>query len=254
MLLTIDVGNTNIVFGLFQGDALVNSFRLMTETSRTSDEMGLAICQYFTRFQMSPEDVEDVILASVVPQLVPTLCSATLKYFGKQPYVVDRDVFPALQYDEDERLGADRAAACDAAVEKYGAPLIVLDFGTATTVDAVGHDGWYRGGCILPGLQTMAQALSQKAAMLPQIELVKPKSILSVTAIGQIQGGIFGGYLGAVEYLVKQTKQEIGCGDSVRVVATGGLASLLSESTDTIDIVDEQLVLDGLRLIYQRRK
>lgn len=155
MLLTIDVGNTNMVFGIFEGERLAGSFRLRTESTATSDEIGLLACTYFERFGWKPGDVEAVVIASVVPPVMYALTSAMVKYFGKTPLVVDDALDPGLPYgalDSDERLGPDRSVACIAAMEKYGKPLVVLDFGTATTVDAVDKHGVYQGGCIAAGL------------------------------------------------------------------------------------------------------
>ncbi len=254
MLVAVDVGNTNMVFGVFKGDTLIGSFRMVTGTHKTADEIGLTISQYFQHFHLVPKDVEDVIIASVVPQIMGNLCRAMVKYFGKQPLIVDQDIFPSIRYDAKERLGADRSVSCEAAMEKYGMPLIVLDFGTATTVDTISHDGYYLGGSILAGLQVMVDALFTKASNLPQVTLSKPSSVLGMDAIGQMQGGSIGGYLGAVEYLIRESKKEMGYGDQVKVVATGGLAGILAESTTMIDIVDEQLILDGLHILYKAYK
>lgn len=254
MLLAIDVGNTNMVFGLFKGDTLTGTFRLMTDANRTSDEIGLTVYQYFMRFGLKTEDVEGVIIASVVPQVMYTLTSAILKYFNKAPIVVGDDVDPGLVYGVtgDERLGPDRSVACVAALEKYGAPLVVLDFGTATTVDALDEEGAYKGGCIMAGVRISTEALFQKAAMLPKVELVKPDTVLGATTVGQIQAGAVLGYIGAMEYLIRETKRELGCGDKTRVVATGGLARMVADYTDVINIVESSLIMDGLRIIYRR--
>lgn len=254
MLLAIDVGNTNMVFGIFWGDKLIGSFRLMTDANRTSDEIGLTACDYFRRFELKPQEVTDVIIASVVPQVMYSLNSAMLKYFDRTPIVIDEDVDPGISYDSDERLGADRAVACVAAMEKYGKPLIVLDFGTATTIDAVGHNGQYLGGCIIAGMRISTEALFQKAAMLPRVELVKPGTVLGTTTVGQIQAGSVIGYIGAMEYLIRKTKAEMGYGEQIPVIATGGLVRMVANNTDMIDIVDSQLILDGLRIIYDRYK
>lgn len=255
MLLAIDVGNTNMVFGMYEGETLTGSFRLMTDSNRTSDEIGLTAWEYFLRFGLRTEDVEDVIIASVVPQVMHTLTNAIVKYFDKTPIVVDDDVDPGLPYGVggDERLGADRSVACVAAIQKYGKPLVVLDFGTATTVDAVSREGAYLGGCITAGVRISTDALFQKAAMLPKVELVKPDTVLGSTAVGQIQAGAVMGYIGAMEYLIRQTKAEMG-EPGATVVATGGLARMIADNTDMIDVVDSQLILDGLRIIYRRRR
>ncbi|NCB64152.1 MAG: type III pantothenate kinase [Clostridia bacterium] len=254
MLLAIDVGNTNMVFGLFKGDTLSGTFRLMTDANRTSDEIGLTAYQYFMRFGLKTEDVEDVIIASVVPQVMYTLTSAMMKYFDKTPIVVGDDVDPGLAYGVtgDERLGPDRSVACAAALAKYGAPLVVLDFGTATTVDALDEKGEYKGGCITAGVRISTEALFHKTAMLPKVELVKPNSVLGTTTVGQIQAGAVMGYIGAMEYLIRETVRELGCGEKTRVVATGGLARMVADYTDVIDVVDSSLIMDGLRIIYRR--
>lgn len=256
MLLVIDVGNTNMEFGIYQGRELKGSFRLMTDANRTSDELGLWICQYFQRFGLDLSQVEDVVIGSVAPQVMHTLSRAVRTYVGKVPLIIDEDLDPRLPYvecDSDERLGPDRAVADIAAIEKYGAPLIVLDFGTATTLDAVSKDGVYLGGCITAGVRVSIDGLFQKTALLPRVELVKPDTVLGLTAVGQIQAGAVMGYIGAIEYLIRQAKAEMG-GEGIKVVATGGLARMVAESTDLIDIIDPQLVLDGLRIIYEREK
>lgn len=256
MLLTVDVGNTNMVFGIFQGETLAGSFRLKTDANRTSDEIGLYICEYFRRFGLALEGVEDVVIGSVVPQVMYTLTSAVIKYVGKTPLVVDDNLDPRLPYVTeagDERLGPDRAVADIAAMVKYGAPVVVLDFGTATTVDAVSPEGVYLGGCITAGVRVSTEALFQKAALLPRVELVKPPTVLGTTAVGQIQAGAVLGYIGSIEYLIRQTKEEMGC-PGIKVVATGGLARMVADNTNLIDIVDPQLVLDGLRIVYEREK
>ena len=256
MLLVIDVGNTNMEFGIYRGEELIGSFRLMTDANRTSDELGLWLCQYFQRFGLELGQVEDVVIGSVAPQVMHTLSRAIRTYVGREPLVVDEDLDPGLPYAEgggDERLGADRAAADVAAIAKYGAPLIVLDFGTATTLDAVSREGVYLGGCITAGVRVSVDGLFQKTALLPRVELVKPDTVLGLTAVGQIQAGAVLGYIGAIEYLIRQARAEMGCPD-VKVVATGGLSRLVADNTDLIDILDPQLVLDGLRILYQREK
>ena len=255
MLLAIDVGNTNMVFGVFREDELIGTFRLMTDTNRTSDEIGLFICQYFRRFDLKRDEIEAIMIASVVPQVMYTLTSAIVKYFGKKPIIIDEDVFAEeIRYEGDERLGSDRSVSCIAAMEKYGKPLVILDFGTATTVDAVSMDGHYLGGCIMAGIKISTEALFSKAAMLPRIELIKPPSVLGMSTVTQIQAGAVMGYIGAIEYLIRETKREMGCGDDVKVVATGGLARMVAENTQMIDVVDCQLILDGLRIIYKKNQ
>lgn len=254
MLLTIDVGNTNMVFGVFENDKLVGTFRLTTTENRTSDEIGLILCQYFHSIHINLSFIEDVIIASVVPQLMYAITNAMVKYIGKRPIVVDQDVFPRVMYEGDERLGADRSVCCEAALAKYKAPIIVLDLGTATTIDAISETGWYMGGCIFAGLQTSTEALYSKTAKLPRIELIKPTTVLGQNTVEQIQAGSVIGYIGSVELLLRETKREMGCADAIKVVATGGLAKLIANHTDMIDIVDNQLLLDGLKILYQKYK
>lgn len=255
MLLAIDVGNTNLTFGIFEGAAMRGSFRLKTDSDRTSDEIGLFACDYFRRFGLDPEAVEDVIIDSVVPPIMHTLTNAIRKYFGKKPLVIDDGVDPGLAMGVagDERLGADRSVACVAAIAKYGAPCVVLDFGTATTLDALNEQGAYMGGCITAGVRVSTDALFSRAALLPRVELVCPDKVLNTTAVGQIQAGAVMGYIGAMEHLIRKAKLELdapGC----RVVATGGLAGMMAQNSKLIDVVDRDLVLDGLRMIYDREK
>ena len=258
MLLCIDVGNTNMVFGLYANGEMAGSFRLRTAPSVTSDEIGILACEYFYRFGFEPSDVEAVIIASVVPQIMYTLNSTAIKYFGCEPIVVDSDVDTGLCYSPQlaqikERLGSDRSVTAVAAVEKYGAPLIVIDFGTATTVDALDADGRYLGGTIGTGLQVTMNALIEKTAMLPRVELSMPKRVIGTSTLEQLQAGVVAGYVGNIEYLISRMKQEMGL-DGIRVVATGGLSRLISENTRMIDIIDSWLTLDGLRMIYERYK
>ncbi len=255
MLLAIDVGNTNICFGIYDGETLKGTFRLKTDSDRTADEIGLFACEYFRRFDLEPEELKDIIIASVVPQVMYTLNRAMEKYFGKTPMIIDAGVEPglAMGVPGDERLGPDRSVACVAAIEKYGVPCIVLDFGTATTLDALNEKGEYMGGCIATGLRVSADALTQRASLLPRVELVRPEKVLNTTAVGHIQAGVVLGYIGSMEYLIRLAKEELGAPDCP-VVATGGLASIVAENTSLIQVVDKDLVLDGLRIIYQRAR
>lgn len=252
MLMAIDVGNTNIVFGLLEGERMVGSFRLTTDPTRTADELGLLVCQYFRQFGLDQKAVTESIIVSVVPQVMPALTQGITWYFGKKPIVVDVDVFPKLDYEGDERLGPDRSVACVAAMEKYGKPVIMLDFGTATTLDTVNEQGVYLGGCILTGVRTSVNALFQQAAMLPQIDLQLPETVLGMTTVSQIQAGLIMGHIGSAEYLIRRAKKETGFGDRAKVVATGGLAQLIADNTDLIDVVDHDLIMDGLRILARQ--
>lgn len=254
MLLTIDVGNSNMMFGLFEDNELVGSFRLMSESDRTSDEIGFAICDYFNRFKLNVQEVDDVIIASVAPRMMNILNAAMIKYLNKKPLIIYEDIHPVIPCEVSGELGADRAVSCIAAMEKYGGPLIILDFGTATTVDALDEDGNYLGGCILAGLKTSSDALFNQAAMLPQIELVAPDTVLGLDTPTQIQIGSMLGYIGGMKYLVERTKSEMGYGQNVKVIGEGGLVHLIATNSDLIDIVDDNLILDGLKILYDRFK
>lgn len=253
MLLTIDVGNTNMVFSVFEGETLRGSFRLTTVAGRTSDELGMDIWNQLSRLGIRLEDLADVIVSSVVPPVMAALTDALVRYLGKTPIVVDVDVDPGLPYGvvSNEHLGADRSVACVAAIHKYGAPLILADMGTATTVDAISREGVYMGGCITAGARISIEALFQKTALLPQVSLALPEKVLSGTAVGQIQAGAVLGYIGAMERLITQAREELGEPEAM-VVATGGLAPVIAAGTDLIDMVDGQLIPDGLRLLYQK--
>lgn len=255
MLLAIDVGNTNTCFGIYEGETLRGTFRLRTDRGRTADEIGLYATEYFQRFGLDMEAVEDVIIASVVPQVMAQLTRAMELYFGHTPMVIDGGVDPGLVYaiQGRERLGPDRSVACLAARELFPCPCIILDFGTATTLDALNEKGEYMGGCIAAGLETTARALSDNASLLPQIELKPAEKVLGTTTVGQIQAGVVLGYVGAMEYLVRRARQELGVPDCP-VIATGGLAGAIAQGSELIRAVDRDLVLEGLRLIYQREK
>ena len=253
MLLTIDVGNTNMVFSVFEGETLRGSFRLTTVAGRTSDELGMDIWNQLSRLGIRLEDLADVIVSSVVPPVMAALTDALVRYLSKTPIVVDVDVDPGLPYGvvSNEHLGADRSVACVAAIHKYGAPLILADMGTATTVDAISRAGVYMGGCITAGARISIEALFQKTALLPQVSLALPEKVLSGTAVGQIQAGAVLGYIGAMERLITQAREELDEPEAM-VVATGGLAPVIAAGTDLIDMVDGQLIPDGLRLLYQK--
>ncbi len=257
MLLAIDVGNTNMVFGIYEDGAWRSTFRLMTDQKRTSDELGLIVTEYFERFGLDAAQVGAVLISSVVPPVMHALSNMAKKYFNVAPTVVGVDVDPGLRYDVDseERLGADRGVACVGAIAKYGAPLIVLDFGTATTVDAINGTEGYLGGAILGGLRVTMDALIQNTSMLPSVEIAKPEKIIGTSTVGMLQAGLVGGYIGSVEYLIRRTREELGAdGEDAMVVATGGLARMIADCTDEIDVVDPYLILDGLVTVYRRQQ
>lgn len=257
MLLTIDIGNTNMVFGIYKGEEMLGSFRLSTNSTATSDELGILAVSYFERFGYRTEDLKACIIGSVVPQVMYSVTSAIIKYFGVEPLVVGTDVDTGLKFAprcyETGRLGADRAINCISATQKYGAPFVILDFGTATTIDAVAPDGVYMGGTIGPGLQVSLDALVSRTAMLPRVELQMPQTVLGRNTEEQIQAGVVAGYVGNMEYLIRQVMEEMDC-EGIKVIATGGLSRMIAQQTDRINIVDPMLTMDGLRMIFDANR
>ena len=253
MLLVVDVGNTHITLGVFEGKELKATFRMTAKQPRTSDEYGIQLCDLLVHRNFNINDIEAVIISSVVPDIMHSLGSAIIKYFGVKPMVptnLDMGIKINTMYPKD--VGPDRIVDAVAALEKYGAPCIVIDYGTATTYDIVDKDGVFQGGVISPGIRTSARALWGGAAMLPEIEIRKPESIIAKETVSSMQGGLVFGYIGQTEYIIKKIK-EAGYEDA-KVIATGGLGSILVSETDMIDIYDPDLTLDGLRIIYEKNK
>lgn len=258
MLLVFDVGNTNIVLGAFKGQELIRSFRISTDKHKTSDEYGIIIRQLFHEEGLSLNMVDDVIISSVVPEVMHTLENFTMKCCGKLPMIVGPGMKTGIniKYENPQQVGADRIVNAAAGIEKYGGPLILIDFGTATTFCAVTKKGEYLGGAIAPGIVISAEALFQKASKLPRVEIMKPKGVIGKNTIWAMQSGIVFGYAGLLENIVntmKKEMEEIGEKD-VKVVATGGLATLICAETNVVDEIDKTLTLDGLRLIYEKNK
>lgn len=257
MLLAIDVGNTNIVLGVFEGTELVRSWRLQTLRERTADELGLAVDGLFAHGRIDRNGIQGIVLGSVVPPLTTTVVGMLWKYFERRTLVVDPAVnagMPIL-YSNPSEVGADRIVNAIAAFEQYGKngrPLIVCDFGTATTLDAVSAKGEYLGGAICPGVSISADALFQRAARLPRIEVRKPATVIGRTTVGAMESGLFFGYVGMVEGLVARMDAELG-GNAV-CVATGGLAVVIAPETQAIHHVDVELTLQGLRMVWERNQ
>jgi type III pantothenate kinase len=258
MLLAIDVGNTNIVLGVFEGASLVESWRLQTLRERTSDELGLLVDGLFAHSKIDRSGVHGIIIGSVVPPLTGTILAMTERYFGVKALTLDpasNSGMPIL-YENAWEVGADRIANGVAAYEKFGRgagrPLIIVDFGTATTLDAVSAKGEYLGGAICPGVQISADALFQRAARLPRIDVRKPPRIVGQTTVGAMQSGLFYGYVGMVEGLVRRMADELG-GRAI-CVATGGLAPVIAPETPLIEHVDPDLTLHGLRIVWERNQ
>ena len=258
MLLAIDVGNSNIVLGVFDETMLVQSWRLQTLRERTSDELGLLVDGLFAHTRIDRVKVRGVILGSVVPPLTGTMRAMVQRYFGVNALIVEpgvNTVMPIL-YDNPAEVGADRIVNAVAAYEKYGKgkgrPIIIVDFGTATTLDAITANGEYLGGAICPGVQISADALFQRAARLPRIDVRKPAHVVGRTTVGAMESGLFYGYVGMVEGLVRRMSDELG-GNAV-CVATGGLADVIAPETPLIQHVDPDLTLHGLRIVWERNQ
>ncbi len=253
MLLTIDVGNTNITLGVFDGKNLWATFRLTTKWQRTSDEYGAVILDLLEQNSIDKDRIADVIVASVVPNVMHSLVSAVIKYFDIRPVIVEAGIKTGIRIatENPRQIGADRIVDAVAAYELYGGPCLVIDYGTATTFDLVDEKGSFIAGVTAPGIQTSANALAGTAAKLPEVEIRKPKSILAQETISSMQAGLFFGQVGATEYIVKNMKKESGL--DIKVVATGGLGTIIANETDCIDIYDPTLTLQGMRLIYEKQ-
>ena len=250
MILVFDVGNTNMVVGVFDQEELLTHWRIRTDVQRTADEYGIILDGLFRYHDLNTKNIKAVIISSVVPSLNMELEWTSQRYFGCKPMVVGPGIKTGLsiKYDNPREVGADRVVNAVAAYHKYGAPLIIVDFGTATTFCVVNQAGEYLGGAIAPGIRISTDALVSRASKLPRVELSVPKSMIGKNTVMSMQVGIIYGFVGQVEGIINRMKKEIE--GPVRVIATGGLASLIASETDTIDVIDEFLTLEGLRLIY----
>ncbi|MBR2041692.1 MAG: type III pantothenate kinase [Oscillospiraceae bacterium] len=254
MILVIDIGNTTMEFGIYEKEELTGVFRLGSKRDITSDEVGLFATQFFEYKGLSIKKIESVIISSVVPQINYSVCSAVRKYFNLEPFVIGENIFcnmPNL-YENPKEVGADRIVDSYAAYKKYGGPLIIVDFGTATTCEAVSAKGEYLGGIIYPGIKTSMDALYEKAAKLPKIEIIKPAFALGNNTVSSMQSGAYYGYLGAIEKMVKNLKTSVG--EEAKVVATGGFARLFAEETGLFDYIDQRLPLEGIKMVFEEAK
>lgn len=254
MLFAIDVGNTNITIGLFDNDKLVKQFRMITKTSRTSDEYGVFLRQLLLVNGIEDAKINAVIISSVVPNIMHSLTSGIIKYFDVNPLIVAPGIKSGIRLaiPNPKELGADRLVDAVAAYELYGGPVIVVDFGTATTHDLVLADGTFAAGVTSPGIRLAANALWTGTAKLPEVEIQKVDTILGKDTVSSMQAGIYYGYIGQTEYIINGIKKESGLSD-IKVVATGGLGKMISEATNAIDIYDPELTLHGLRIIYDKQ-
>ena len=255
MILVIDVGNTNMTFGVFRGEQLEATFRVMTKTPRTSDEYGVLIGQMLSSKGMGLKEIEGSVIASVVPDVMHSLTGGVMRYTGTTPLIVGPGIKTGIKIatDDPKAIGADRIVDAVAAYEKYGGPVLVIDFGTATTYDLVTADGKFTAGITAPGIRISSEALWKQTAKLPNIEIKKPKSILAQETITSMQAGLVYGQIGQTEYIVRKVKEESRI-DDLKVVATGGLGRMISDETDSIQVYDSALTLDGLRIIYEKNR
>ncbi len=252
MLLVIDVGNTNTSLGVFQGSELIAHWRLTTNPARTVDEYGLQARNLFELADLDFKTIDAIAIASVVPPLNYTLKTMAESYFKLTPLFVDHAANTGVKilYEPAADVGADRIVDAVAAIQKYGAPCIVVDFGTATTFNAINRNGEYLGGVITPGIMISVEALFIRTAKLPRVDIKRPQNVIGSSTIAAMQSGLYHGYVGLVDGVLRKMLEELG--GSARVIATGGLAPLIATGSEFIELVDDTLTLEGLRLVYER--
>ena len=255
MLLAVNVGNTNIRIGVYNDKKLIAHWKLATNREWTSDEFGMYFMNFFNYERIDISEIEAVIIASVVPPIMFSFEHAIHKYIKKEPIIIGPGIKTGIniKYENPRELGADRIASAVAAYEIYGGPVIIIDFGTATTFNAVSSKGEFLGGAICPGIKISAEALYQRTAKLPKIDLTKHDVVIGRNTFVGMQSGIFHGYVGQVNHLVNRIKQEMK-EEKVKVIATGGLAKFIASEAETIDEVNGRLTLEGLRIIYDKNR
>jgi type III pantothenate kinase len=255
MLLAFDVGNTNIVAGVYDGKRLVSNWRIATNTLQTADQYGASLGMLFMLDGLHFKDIDAVIISTVVPPIIPILETLCDRYFHLTPIMVGPGIRTGLNilYDNPRELGADRIVNAVAAIDEYGGPLIVIDMGTATTFCAIDDKRRYLGGAVAPGLGISMEALFQRASKLPRIELIKTDTLICKNTVTAMQAGVYYGAVGQIDGIVKRMKAEMNF-PHIKVIATGGLASLIAEESETIDVIDPMLTLKGLRVLYEKNK
>jgi len=256
LLLVIDIGNSNIVMGTYEGKELMKHWRISTDRQKTGDEYGMLINDLFRYQGINLSDVADIIISSVVPPLVVPIVKMCERYFKIHPLVVGPGIKTGikLNYENPRAIGADRIVNAVGAFENYGGPLIVIDIGTATTFDVVAENGDFMGGVIAPGINASAESLFSSTAKLPRIELIPPKNVIGRNTISCMQSGIIYGYVGQIDAIVGRIRAEMGKDWNAKVIATGGLARMIYKESKTIDKIDHFLTLSGLRALYERNK
>jgi type III pantothenate kinase len=253
MLLAIDIGNSNTVLGAFNGEVLAQHWRVATRADATADELGVTLQGLFASAEVSTAEITDVIISSVVPVLNEAVVDMAERYLRIKPLVIGPGVRTGIQirYDNPKEVGADRIVNGVAAYRKYGGPAVVIDFGTATTFDAIAANGDYLGGAIAPGIRISMEALFSRAAKLPLVELIAPREgkVIGKNTVESMQAGIIFGFVGQIDGVVERMRGELG--GSCHVIATGGLAALIASHSRAIEVVDENLTLEGLRFLYE---
>lgn len=255
MILVVDVGNTNITYGVFDVDELVSTFRMMSKTPRTSDEYGIMIREMLKKNDIDRQTIEGICVASVVPNIMHSLLGGLSKYVNESILSVGAGIKTGIKIitEAPKEIGPDRIVDAVGAYVKYGGPMLVIDFGTATTYDYITEKGEFAAGITAPGLRISAKALWEDTAKLPEIEIKKPKSIMAQETISSMQAGLVYGQIGQTEYIINQVKKESGR-DDLKVVATGGLGRIIADETDMIQVYDPMLTLEGLRFIYDKNR
>lgn len=254
MLVVIDIGNTNITMGLFDRDQIIGNYRLTTKLERTSDEYGFMLLSFLNASHIGQEQIDDIIIASVVPKVMYSFTNSIKKYFNKEPIIVGPGIKTgiSIRIDSPKSLGADRLVDAAGAYYMYGGPCLVVDFGTATTFDVVSANGEFLGGSTAPGIGISTSALSSQAAKLPEVEIKKPKKAIAKNTVDSMQAGIVYGYIGLTEHIIRVIQKEYP--EPLKVISTGGLGRIIFNETKLIDVYDPDLTFKGLKIIYDRYK